>query len=207
MPVAFDFTGKTFGRLVGIARVPAKGKSRSPRWSFKCTCGTVFSASGRDVKSGKTASCGCLQVELTRARNSTHGKSRSKTYASWGSMISRCSNEKLPTFKHYGGRGISVCPRWTTFENFLADMGPRPVGTTLDRIDNNGNYEPGNCRWATIVEQRNNCRSNHLVTFKHMTRTIADWARVVGIPYFTLHARVSKYGWSAERALTTAVKK
>ncbi len=140
----------------------------------------------------------------------THGHTvnyrKSREYRSWQMMKHRCHNPRYTQFRDYGGRGIAVCPRWRdSFEDFLADMGPRPVGTSIDRIDKNGNYEPSNCRWATEQEQKRNTRRNVLMTFNGKTQCLTDWAAESGIPYKTLEAR-RRYGWTDERALTQPVQ-
>jgi len=117
-------------------------------------------------------------------------------------MVNRCTYPSTPNFKRYGGRGITVCERWRDYVNFLADMGERPPNTSLDRIDGNGNYEPGNCRWATRKEQRRNMGENTMMTFAGETKTLAEWAEKVGINRQTLRFRYVRKGWSAERALT-----
>lgn len=116
-------------------------------------------------------------------------------------MIERCSRSKRDNFEHYGGRGITVCERWQTFENFFADMGERPAGTSLDRLDVNGHYEPGNCRWATKKEQMRNMRTNRIVEYQGRTMTLADAAEQAGLDYCLVMNRLSRYGWTVDRAL------
>lgn len=133
-----------------------------------------------------------------------HGMSGSRTYESWGQMFKRCGNPKHSSHVRYGGRGISVCARWKSFTAFLEDMGERPEGTSLERIDNNGNYEPGNCRWATKKEQQRNMRSNRLLTHNGRTMCIAEWAETAGISALTLHSRLN-IGWTIDEALSIPV--
>jgi len=121
-------------------------------------------------------------------------------------MKSRCVNRNDPAYYKYGGRGITICERWLKFEDFLTDMGDRPEGLSLDRIDNNGNYEPGNCRWATRKEQANNRRNSLKITFNHKTQTLAQWSQELNIKFTTLWARINKHKWSVEKAFTTPVK-
>ena len=136
----------------------------------------------------------------------THRQWRNPTHNSWATMIQRCNNPKAPNWKSYGGRGIGVCDRWKDFINFFADMGSRPKGTTLDRYPNKyGNYEPGNCRWATLLEQRNNTRANHLLDFDGEKLTIAQVSRKVGL-YPELLASRLRHGWSLERAVNTPMR-
>jgi hypothetical protein len=135
----------------------------------------------------------------------THGHSLvgkvSPTYKTWLRMKERCYNPHKDKYKYYGGRGIKVCARWSKFENFLADMGEKPAGLTLDRVDNDGDYKPSNCRWATLKEQARNKRNNHFLTFRGETRTLTEWARTLKIPQPTLSRRLID-GWRVEDALT-----
>lgn len=136
----------------------------------------------------------------------THGMTLSKTYISWRSMKTRCLNKNQECYKHYGGRGITVCKRWMTFENFLADMGQAPPGLTLDRYpNNNGNYEPGNCRWATMSEQKNNTRRNRIIEFNGTRDTLCGWANKIGIRQRALNYRLKH--WSHKDAFTREPKK
>ena len=154
-----DLTGQKFGRLTAIAREDKNGRSA---WRSRCECGKVVVVSGHALRRGLTKSCGCLRNERTSAANTTHGQSgggnsaRGKTYSIWASMKTRCLNPNCKDYPLYGGRGVTVCDAWLLFENFLADMGERPEGMTLDRIDPVGNYEPENCRWATLSDQSAN---------------------------------------------------
>lgn len=162
MPAIKDITGQRFGRLVALRIV---GKARRARWLCECDCGHEYTVEGTMLRSGNTRSCGCLQPQKARNRVWKHGHAQhgpSKTYTSWANMLRRCDDSTGRDFEYYGGRGISVCERWRSFENFLADMGERPIGLTLDRIENDRGYEPGNCRWATWSEQQINRRPKKL---------------------------------------------
>lgn len=134
-------------------------------------------------------------------RNYRHGLAKTPTHNAWRFMRARCENPNRPEYPNYGGRGIKVCERWQTFENFLADMGEMPEGLTLDRINNDGNYEPENCRWATYREQMQNKRSNVLLEFMGQRKTARQWSETLGLPYRTIRTRISR-GWTVERALT-----
>lgn len=148
-----DLTGKTFGRLTVIKRAE-NDKHRHPRWHCLCSCGSVTTTNCSSLIAGRSKSCGCLK----REKATSHGMRHHPVYGVWQQMKARCLNKKNKRWANYGGRGIIVCARWeTSFENFWLDMGPTyKKGMSIDRKDNDGNYEPGNCRWATAVQQNNN---------------------------------------------------
>ena len=141
------------------------------------------------------------------ATRKRHGKSKVRSFKIWMQMRHRCYNSRVPSFRLYGGRGITICDRWRhSYENFVADMGEPPPGHSIDRIDNNGNYEPGNCRWATNAQQQLNRSNNRRITFQGETLTLTEWARRLGGSTMMLSLRL-KRGWSTERALTTPIEK
>jgi hypothetical protein len=150
-----DLTGKRFGRLVVLALHAEKSRFG---WVCRCDCGGERIVRGSDLIRGMSKSCNCLRKEMFAKRSTKHGLCRSRAYQSWKGMKARCFNPRDRAYPDYGGRGITVCERWLIFENFYADMGERPPGMSLDRINNDGNYEPGNCRWATVAEQLANRR-------------------------------------------------
>lgn len=156
---AKELSGEKIGRWFVIGK--AESHSGISQWICRCDCGTERVV-GRNVlleKRNKQKSCGCWRSERIAQKNTRHGKAYTPTWRSWQSMLTRCFNPKIKNFEYWGGRGITVCDRWKTFENFLADMGERPDGMTLDRYPNNdGHYEPGNCRWASPGQQSSNTR-------------------------------------------------
>lgn len=186
MPSFIDKTGERNGRLVVLCEASERTTGGRIRWHCRCDCGNECIVTGMDMAPGRSQSCGCLQKEKTVAANKsrkTHGHSsgltadgkrkRSPEYNSWNSMQDRCLIEAMPNYHLYGGRGITICDRWlgsNGFINFLADMGTRPIGQTLDRIDTNGNYEPSNCKWSTGSEQAKNRRK----TPEYMARMKAN---------------------------------
>jgi hypothetical protein len=199
-----DITGLRFGRLVVLNRVPSVKNSR---WLCLCDCGQEKEVSAPGLKTGQIKSCGCLNKELASIRNSKHGHTKNytptKAYISWCNMKRRCFDQSNKRFNRYGGRGITVCDRWVnSFENFIEDMGEPPVGHSLERIDNNGNYCPENCRWASRSDQMKNRRNAVLITYNGKTQNLVDWANETGLKPDTIAARLNLYKWSVEKALT-----
>lgn len=198
--------GERFGRLTVVASA-GRDKFGRARFHCVCDCGEETSTLSTYLRSGDTKSCGCLQTEAAAKINRSHGKSRTPEYQSWFSMISRCTKPTQNYYELYGGRGIRVCDRWMKFENFLADMGPKPTPKhSIDRINNNGNYEPSNCRWASIIEQANNTRENRFIKFDGQLVTHAQAARLAGISYNTFCARFRR-GWEIYDIMTRPVAK
>lgn len=205
MATKLNLASETFGRLTVNHEAERKGKY-GRMWHCSCECGNTKVVSQGHLRSGHTQSCGCLHKETMKDKLTTHGLRNSRAYACWGNAKQRVSNPNNPRYEDYLGRGITMCDDWlNSFEQFYEDMGDCPEGMSLDRYPNNdGNYEPGNCRWATDEEQANNKRSNHLLTFQGRTQTIQEWSRETGIHSGTLYNRVALLGWSDAEALTIA---
>lgn len=154
-PLVSDLaTGRIFGRLVVVGEGERRGRARA--FWCQCECGQKKLIVAINLLTGNSTSCGCLHREQLSEYSRTHGRSSTPEHKTWEAMRQRCLNPRNPSYPQYGGRGIRICDRWMAFENFYADMGRRPVGTSIDRVDVNGDYEPDNCRWATAVEQMRN---------------------------------------------------
>ena len=205
-----DLTGQVFGRLTIIKQVLSQ-KPKQVRWLCLCECGIEIETYGVNLRTGDKRSCGCLRRDIVTAKNrtadfiathTTHGISQTPEYMSWRGMISRCYNPNDISYANYGGRGIKVCHRWHDVTNFLADMGQKPsIEMQIERIDNNDNYCPRNCRWATRLEQARNKSNNVLLTYQGKTRHIAEWARVTGIHSSVIRERMIR-GWPPEIILS-----
>lgn len=221
-PRFIDLTGKRFGRLLVIEYAGfAKTKAM---WHCQCDCGSCVTLNRGTLVDGTTQSCGCLQRELTSSRSTKHKggrinvedgrKAASPELKIYQGMLRRCSKPNHHRYHYYGGRGIRVCDRWLNgnacmggFECFLEDMGPRPSRKhSIERENNEGDYDPGNCHWATIKEQANNKRDNRYVLANGAKRTASQWATVTGIGAATIISRLNK-GWSPEDAVTRPVRK
>lgn len=188
--MAASLIGRSFGRL----QVVAAGE-RHGTWQCACECGGLRVVHGSNLTGGRTSSCGCLWRERVRV----HGASGSPTYKSWSAMVNRCTNPNDPSFHRYGAAGITVAAEWMDFRAFVADMGQRPAGTTLDRIDPFGGYSKANCRWATAVEQaRNHRRPARLIDTPHGPMRTCEAAEVSGIPQNVIRARL-RLKWPAAR--------
>ena len=202
MPKKLDYLGRRFNMLLVVAPAP-NTKQGASAWYCVCDCGTgnVYARS-TDLRRGDCQSCGCSTGRLIRAANSTHGLSKTRLYKCWRAMHDRCSNANVNSYRSHGARGITVCTRWRTFENFASDMGERPPGYTLERMDNDKGYSPGNCYWATKMEQANNKRTNRRFTVDGANMTLAQLARAFGHPPLRVWYRL-KQGWDIHTALMT----
>jgi hypothetical protein len=156
-----DISQHRFGRLIAV-RPTGEKRWRVNLWLCLCDCGKEHIAAVNSLKSGLVKSCGCLLRETAKKKATQHGGYGSLTYKSWDAMIQRCTNPNSTAFKNYGAKGVQVCKHWRQYKNFAKDMGDRPIGTSLDRVDPSGNYEPSNCRWATRITQARNKRTTTL---------------------------------------------
>jgi hypothetical protein len=193
--------GARFRKLAVVEQAPSHPKGGT-QWRCVCDCGKQIVARATNLVQGFTGSCGCSTGQFVADSNRKHGQSRTPVYKVWRAMHDRCENPNNTSFKYHGARGIKVCKRWGKFENFIADMGPRPDGMTLERKNNNKGYTPANCTWATANAQQNNRRGNRCLRFDGRAQTIKQWADETGQPALRIWQRLSR-GWSVERALTT----
>lgn len=199
-----DITGQRFGRLVAISN---EGRLQFPKvrdyfWKCQCDCGNTSILRGVSLRAGRTQSCGCLHKESVSQMAKKHGLRGHPSYSIWKAMIERCFHPNCKVFHRYGGRGITVCDRWLSVENFIADMGVRPTeGLTLERINNDIGYSPENCKWATRYEQQRNRQCNILISFNGETKCATDWATAIGISLGALQNRLKKQ-WPLADALS-----
>ena len=196
-----DETGSVFGKLRVIARAQSKPDGTA-NWLCVCECGSHRIIAGTGLRAGRHKSCGCASPRFASERLLKHGMSKSRTYKIWVGMLQRCSETGRKN--EYYRRGITVCERWHSFENFLKDMGEAENSQSIDRIDGLGNYEPGNCRWASSEQQGNNKNNNRMLEFRGDVRTLANWAKMIGVKQNTLFYRI-KRGMPVERALSKTV--
>jgi len=203
------YIGNVYGRLTIISL--SHKKNGLPYYNCTCSCGTSKVILIYDIVKGKTKSCGCLHDEMVVSRNTKHNNSiRNKLtpeYKSWASARSRCVNINNAAYQKYGGRGIKMCDEWLNdFSKFLSDMGPRPIGYSLDRINNDGGYNPINCRWASRREQNNNQSNTVFITYKELTKPLSYWADDLGINIRILYERLFRYKWSVEKSFTHPIR-
>lgn len=197
---AIDLTGNRYGMLVVVCSAGRRGSQSL--WLCKCDCGNQATKQLGNLRNGHTVSCGCKRSTATALAKTTHGQCGTPTYKSWQSMVTRCLNPGNHKFKDYGARGISVCERWKVFEGFFADMGERPEGTTLGRIDNDGNYEPGNCAWQNPVDQGRNKRNTKTFLHQGILATVPEHCERLGLKASTVRSRIYTYGWPIEKAFS-----
>jgi hypothetical protein len=194
-----NIAGQKFGRLLVIERAGVS-KHRMALWKCVCDCGKITVVSTGTLTTGQTKSCGCLRIEKT----SSHHLSRTLAYRVWGGMMARCYNPKSNRYESYNGRGIGVCHRWHELEAFVEDMGQPPSGHySIERINNDGDYEPSNCKWGTSKEQARNRRSTLWIEYHGETKSLAEWTEELGINYKNTWKRITQRNWSVMRAFAT----
>lgn len=203
-----DLTGMRFGRLVVIKATDERGPDGGVVWECQCDCGNTCKVwNNKLMRKKPKKSCGCLQLEAHTTY--IHGGEGSILYHKWRGMLDRCNNPNSRQYKYYGARGISVCDAWkndfTAFRAWAETSG-YVGGLSIDRIDVNGDYSPGNCRWVSMTEQQKNKTSNIIITMDGESKTLADWSKRYGIPYATAWARIRVHGWTPERALKTPLR-
>jgi hypothetical protein len=204
-----NMTGKRYGRLVVEYELPERCKNGDINWQAKCDCGKTLPVRGYSLRSGNTTSCGCYGKERSSETHTTHGMSKSTEFYSWDNMIQRCTNPNKNQYNDYGGRGITVYPQWVGkggFAVFIKDMGKKPFPeATIDRIDNNGNYEPSNCKWASRVDQSRNSRNckirdmNHANQIRQQFKQGASKSQLAqqhGVVYETIRQLIAFETWS-----------
>lgn len=201
-----DLTGNKYGFLTVIKLHASDQPNGQVIWHLKCVCGKDVFRVKPAFKNCPYASCGCKRNsdKIRHRQSGCGGSGVSREYRAWVSIKSRCENPKSKAYNGYGGRGIQICQRWrASFADFLADMGPCPTNKhSIDRRDNDGSYEPDNCRWATRVEQQNNTRRNRIISYKMETKTLAEWCRELNLNYHRARNRLNS-GWAAETVFTS----
>lgn len=188
-----DLVGKRFGRLI-VIRFEGSDLNGHSCWLCECECGNRTVVAGTNLKRGLTTSCGCRRNEVTSERLTTHGMYGSSLYNCWSGMLQRCKNPNDKLYHRYGGRGIEVCEEWNDFENFYnwaIENNYKPE-LTIDRINNDDGYYPKNCRWADRITQSNNTSQNRRITYRGITKTISEWARLLGLDYGVLYRHLQK---------------
>lgn len=195
-----DMTGMRFGRLVAISKTNERSANGSVKWLFRCDCGNEVVIDGSSVRNGSVKSCGCYHVEcatMQGANKRVHGREPERLYNIWCGMKSRCYNPNAPKYHRYGARGIKVCKEWasdfTAFRDWALTHGYAD-NLSIDRIDNDGNYEPANCRWATMKQQNRNRSTNHMVDYHGKSVTLVEYAEKTGMDYDALKRRVYNGG-------------
>lgn len=203
-----DLLGQRFGRLVVLEEVERRDNGGRVKWLCKCDCGKKVEVVGKDLKNGHTQSCGCLRQELLGNRSRKHGMSKTALYHVWDNMMSRCYRKSCSHYHNYGGRGITVCEEWARDRNSFFEWARHSgykENLQLDRINNDGNYEPANCRFVTSQQNGRNTRWNKVIIYKGRSKCLAEWAEELGFSYDILKRRLLQ-GWEIERAFTSPVK-
>lgn len=199
-------SGERFGMLETVEPVAFRAGKKDVIWLCRCDCGDTTRVVASNLRSGNTKSCGCSKGAMCRATAVRHGLTGTKEHQAWSGMKKRCYRKQCKSYPDYGGRGITVCDRWFgSFEAFLEDMGPAPSRShTIERVNNDGNYEPGNCIWATRLVQSRNRRMARMLTWDGRTQNLSAWAKELGIKSATITKRI-ELGWSMEEVMTMPV--
>lgn len=202
MPARIDLTGQKFGKLTVLKFAGFSKTHHGSYWLCKCDCGNTKEVFGSSLKHGLTTSCGCYRNKCTSERTYKHGSYNNRIYRIWAGMIARCTNKNAPRYKDWGGRGITVCEKWRTFQGFYEDMkGGYADNLSIDRIDNDKNYCKENCRWATKEEQANNTSQNRYINYNGRTLTLTQLCAELNLSYKAVHHRLQR-GMQLEEALT-----
>lgn len=201
-----DLTGQKFGRLTVLERAKNNTRGQS-MWRCKCDCGNTWTGLGTSLISGNTQSCGCLAREMLIKRNTVHSLHGTRLYGIWVRMRQRCNDENCTDYISYGARGIAICKDWDDYRSFhrWALANGYKDNLTIERIDVNGNYEPNNCKWISPAAQARNKTNNHKITYNGQTKTLAEWAEILGIKSSLLRYRLRN--WGVERAFTTPIRR
>lgn len=202
---SIDLTGNTYGRLT-VIRFDGK-ISKENAWLCLCTCGKERRVQGNNLKSGHVRSCGCLKIEVAGKQSITHGLTGTTTYSTWSDIKQRCTLKHHPKYKWYGARGINICDDWFySFQKFIDDMGERPTGLELDRVDNSKGYYKENCRWTTRTNNMRNTRYNVISEYNGKMLCISELAELINVPYQNMKRRISDWGMNAYEAIESAKK-
>ena len=204
MSKKLDIANKRFGKLTVLEMCDYRDKHRKTLWKCRCDCGKELVVNGSALTSGNTKSCGCVHKEFMRNLSAKHNESKSKLFQVWQSMKQRCSNKNSKSYKNYGGRGIRVCQEWCNdyivFKTWAIENGYKE-GLSIDRINNNGNYEPSNCRWTTRKVQNSNPTRTHYIEYNGKIYTMKELSNLLGINYHTFANRILTYKWTIEEAI------
>lgn len=207
MPKIIDITGERFSRLT-VVNFIGTDKAHHKKWKCRCDCGNEIDVLATNLLTGRTKSCGCLRSDYAKENCTNHGETGTRLFNAWQAMIDRCQNPNHKSFNRYGGRGIKICEEWkdyVVFRSWALENGYSDE-LSIDRIDNNGNYEPSNCRWANWNEQNNNRSNNRILCYKGESHTVAEWSHITGIKSSTIYSRLYN-GWCVELALSIIPKK
>lgn len=199
MTKALDLTGERFNKLIVLSRAESSAGGKS-RWNCLCDCGKKSVVQGVNLKASAVKSCGCLRLDADYGR--THGGYYTPEYSSWSSLRGRCNNKENPKYPRYGGRGITVCDRWNSFENFFLDMGVKPTPEhSIERLNNDGNYDPDNCIWATREVQSNNQSTTRYYDYKGTKVKVVELAKIACIAHSAMYQRLVYHKGNVEAAL------